>query len=314
MAKKFVCILGACFLLGLMCWAAFAADGGAQSGPTVASAYPDLATGVLSAAKLGDLPEGVLVRAGEVEITVQNVTDRLATVPPAMREALNKNQFFVVEQMAARRLILELARKRAAEGSANPAGGSKTEQELLDGYVEGLAAQAQVTDEDVAQFYEQNKDSVGGAPLEQVKEQIKAYVLKEKQQEVLAEHVRTLGQRTPIVVAAVWAKGQAALAADNPLDKARAGGTPLLVDFWGPGCRPCAMMEPILADLKTKYQGKANVVLVSVRDEPGLAARYGIRAIPVQVFFDKSGKQTYRHTGFFPQVEIEKKLAEMGVE
>jgi len=46
---------------------------------------------------------------------------------------------------------------------------------------------------------------------------------------------------------------------------------------------------------------------------PVLAARYGIGSIPVQVLFDKDGKERFRHVGFFPQDEIEKKLAEMGV-
>jgi thioredoxin 1 len=45
----------------------------------------------------------------------------------------------------------------------------------------------------------------------------------------------------------------------------------------------------------------------------GLAARYGIQSIPVQIFFDKDGKEVFRHVGVFPQEEIEKKLAEMGV-
>jgi hypothetical protein len=33
----------------------------------------------------------------------------------------------------------------------------------------------------------------------------------------------------------------------------------------------------------------------------------------VQVFFDKDGKEVSRHVGFFPQEEIEKQMAKMGV-
>jgi len=54
--------------------------------------------------------------------------------------------------------------------------------------------------------------------------------------------------------------------------------------------------------------------LVHVQEEQVLAARYGIESIPVQVFFDKNGKEVFRHTGFFPQNEIEKKLTKMGVQ
>ena len=108
-------------------------------------------------------------------------------------------------------------------------------------------------------------------------------------------------------------KEQAALAKDNLVDKARASGLPSMVDFGASGCQPCEMMAPILETLKKKYAGKVNVEFVHVRDEQVLASRYGIQSIPVQVFFDKDGKEVFRHVGFFPQDEIEKKLAEMGV-
>lgn len=66
--------------------------------------------------------------------------------------------------------------------------------------------------------------------------------------------------------------------------------------------------------LAKQYAGKANVVFVHVRQETVLAGRYGIRSIPVQVFFDKSGKEVFRHTGFIAQPDIENKLRELGVE
>jgi thioredoxin 1 len=73
------------------------------------------------------------------------------------------------------------------------------------------------------------------------------------------------------------------------------------------------MMTPVLADLKKKFAGKVNVLFVHVREEEVLAARYAVQSIPVQVFFDKNGKEVIRHTGFFAQAEIEKKLTGMGV-
>jgi thioredoxin-related protein len=39
---------------------------------------------------------------------------------------------------------------------------------------------------------------------------------------------------------------------------------------------------------------------------------YNVSTIPFQVFFDKSGKEVFRHVGFYPQSEIEKRLAEIG--
>ncbi|MDD3805423.1 MAG: thioredoxin domain-containing protein, partial [bacterium] len=68
-----------------------------------------------------------------------------------------------------------------------------------------------------------------------------------------------------------------------------------------------------LESVKTEYAGKLNVLFVHVRKEQILAARYGIESIPVQVFFDKDGKEIFRHTGFFPREQIVSKLAEIGV-
>jgi thioredoxin 1 len=73
------------------------------------------------------------------------------------------------------------------------------------------------------------------------------------------------------------------------------------------------MMQPILDNLRKKYPDKLNVVFVHVGENQILAARFGIESIPVQVFFDKTGREVFRHTGFYPQVEVEQKLAEMGV-
>ena len=103
------------------------------------------------------------------------------------------------------------------------------------------------------------------------------------------------------------------LAKDNPVDTARASGKPSLVDFGSTGCRPCDILAPILDALEEKYAGKLNVVFVHVGQEQILASRYGIQSIPMQFLYDKDGTEVFRHTGFGPQVEIEKKLAEMGV-
>ena len=55
------------------------------------------------------------------------------------------------------------------------------------------------------------------------------------------------------------------------------------------------------------------MLFVHVGEQQILGARFGIRAIPVQAFFDSNGKEVFRHEGFYPQAEIEKKLAAMGV-
>ncbi len=101
---------------------------------------------------------------------------------------------------------------------------------------------------------------------------------------------------------------------DNPLDKARTSGKPTMVDFGSTGCTPCEMMVPVLKALETEYAGKANVLFVHVGENQVLAARYGVQTIPLQVFFDRDGKEVSRHVGFFPQDKIEARLSQLGAE
>ena len=42
-------------------------------------------------------------------------------------------------------------------------------------------------------------------------------------------------------------------------------------------------------------------------------AIHGIQSILVQVFFDKDGREVFRHVGFFPKAQIIAKLVEMEV-
>ena len=68
----------------------------------------------------------------------------------------------------------------------------------------------------------------------------------------------------------------------------------------------------VLFGEQQKYKDKVNVLFINVTEEPILASRYGIQSIPVQIFFDKNGKEFFRHVGFFPQDQIETKISEMG--
>jgi len=278
---------------------------------TVAQLFPHLTSGPLRLAQLRDLPSGVLLQAKGIEITAKDLESELKKAPPAMRDQLERNQFFVLEQVITTKLLVKEARQALGAEKTNLS--SQQEVDLLQQFFLFLNGAVSVTDEEVKAFYEKDKDLFGGASFNEVQPALKDYLLQEKQKEAIADRIRTLGQRTEIWVDAEWTKGQYAFARDNPVDKARSSGIPTLVDFGATGCRPCDMMTPILESLKNKYSGKLNVLFVHVGKEQILGARFGIQTIPVQVFFDRSGKEVLRHTGFFAQAEIEKKLAEIGV-
>jgi thioredoxin 1 len=86
--------------------------------------------------------------------------------------------------------------------------------------------------------------------------------------------------------------------ADAPGQPLPVAGTVTLVDLGAASCKPCKMMAPLLEELKEEYRGRAAVVFVDVRQDRPAIERFGLRAIPTQIFFDRAGNEVYRHLGF----------------
>jgi len=162
-------------------------------------------------------------------------------------------------------------------------------------------------------FYDANTEMMGGMPFDQVKESVHDFLLNQKRGVIIDAHARNMGRRYNIRVNAEWVKAQAVLAKDNPVDRARASGKPSMIEFGATGCIPCDRMQPILEKLRKKYLQKLNMIFVHVRENQILAARYGIRSIPVQVFFDEKGREVFRHQGFYAESEVAKQIGKLGV-
>ncbi|HIJ67578.1 MAG TPA: thioredoxin fold domain-containing protein [Planctomycetes bacterium] len=96
--------------------------------------------------------------------------------------------------------------------------------------------------------------------------------------------------------------------------KAETENLPRLVDLGAGKCIPCKMMKPILDELKEEYKEKFKVVFIDVWENPAKAGAYGIRIIPTQIFFDASGKELFRHEGFYSKADILSKWKEVGVD
>lgn len=95
---------------------------------------------------------------------------------------------------------------------------------------------------------------------------------------------------------------------------AQHGTRPRLLDLGATTCTPCKKMMPVLDELKTQYEGRLDVQFVDVWRMPGVANQYGVESIPTQLFFAASGKELYRHKGFFAKDEILSKWVELGVD
>jgi thioredoxin 1 len=89
---------------------------------------------------------------------------------------------------------------------------------------------------------------------------------------------------------------------------------PKLIDLGADKCIPCKMMAPILEGLKKEYAGRMDVEFIDVWKNPKAGKQYGIEMIPPQIFFDTSGTELFRHTGFFGKEDILGKWKELGID
>ena len=101
--------------------------------------------------------------------------------------------------------------------------------------------------------------------------------------------------------------------AEIPLESVLGNGKPTLAEFGWRKCIPCKEMRPILEGLDREYKGKVNIVIVEIPFHEDLAEKYGIRFMPIQIFFDSNGEEVTRHAGFLPKNEIVAALEAIGV-
>ncbi|MFH1024156.1 MAG: thioredoxin domain-containing protein [Planctomycetota bacterium] len=284
----------------------------AEPARTVDDVHPGVVRGALSGAAVGDLPEGVLLKAETFQVTEKEFQAEVEKAQEIVRESIRKNAPFFLEQMVEDRLILEAAKKSAAARKADIAG--KSDPVIVMEYFEPVLAQVKSPGEaELKEFYDKNVALCGGASFDKVKEDLVGYLLQQKKEAAAAVYVRSLGQRTAITVSAAWLKIQIPLCRDNSVDKVRSGGKPAVVGFGGKSCCGPDKMAPVLGAISEKFKDGVSVVIIEAKGEPVLSGRYGIRSIPAQIFFDKAGREVFRHEGLMSEEDVVKQFQAMGV-
>jgi thioredoxin 1 len=92
--------------------------------------------------------------------------------------------------------------------------------------------------------------------------------------------------------------------ASDPVPQVPAPGRVTLVDLGAQSCIPCKMMAPVLKELEQEYRDKAAVVFIDVWVHGDQVDRFGLRAIPTQIVYDRTGKEVFRHEGFLSKENL----------
>ncbi|RPI74804.1 MAG: thioredoxin [Desulfobacteraceae bacterium] len=87
-----------------------------------------------------------------------------------------------------------------------------------------------------------------------------------------------------------------------------------MLDLGATECIPCKLMLPIMQKMEKKYEGKAAVVFIDVWKDRSPGVKFKIRTIPTQIFFDREGREVFRHEGFLGEAAIVEQFKKLGVE
>jgi thioredoxin 1 len=98
---------------------------------------------------------------------------------------------------------------------------------------------------------------------------------------------------------------------ESKLDKIKKD-RPLMIMVGKTKCIWCDSMAPQIKEIKEKYP-KTVIYYVNIDKDFLGAINYNIDELPVQLFYDKSGKEVNRHIGYLGKDDILDALSKYGI-
>jgi SurA-like N-terminal domain len=154
-------------------------------------------------------PSDTVATVGGTPITLAEVDDKALEQPVSnfgsakLSQALYEARRGALDELVAGKLIDEAARAQGIDRAA------LIEKEIT-------AKVQAVSDADVAAWYQANQGRLQGAPLEQVRQPIRAFLTQERMQGVRAQYIDTLKAKTTVTVMLDPPRQKVAMVSSSP--------------------------------------------------------------------------------------------------
>jgi len=258
----------------------------------------------------------VLAMINDRKITVAQFDRELAKIPSPFQEVFREEPKQYLDQVITKEIVLQEARR--LDVKADPAAkGEDVDLSIMQNLLKKeVLDKIQVDPKEVAEVYKQHKDQMGKKSLAEVTPMIEEAIRELKGKEKVEEYVASLKNKAKIEVNEGRLKDITAAPpptnTNEEFNQAMKSGKPVLVDFGANSCMPCRQLRPILKEIEKDYAEKAKILVVDVYKYQDLAREHRVQLIPTLIFFDKGGKEIYRHVGAWDKDSIVNKLKEMG--
>ena len=258
----------------------------------------------------------VLAMINDRKVTVAQFDREMGKIPSPFQEVFREEPKQYLEQIIMKEVLLQEARR--LDVKADPAAkGEDVDLSIMQNLLKKeVLDKIQVDPKEVAEVYKQHKDQMGKKSLAEVTPMIEEAIRELKGKEKVEEYVASLKNKAKIEINESRLKDVTALPpptnTKEEFQQAMKNGKPVLVDFGANSCMPCRQLRPILKEIEKEYTGKASILVIDVYKYQDLAREHRVQLIPTLIFFDKGGKEIYRHVGAWDKDSIVGKLKEAG--
>ena len=249
-------------------------------------------------------------------ISVAQFGRELDKVPSPYKEMLQEDPKQFLDQLVLQEVLIQEAERLGVKSDANAKPEEKDSSQIQNLLKKEVIDKVKVNKEEIEILYKEHQSKMGKKKLDEVAPLLEELIRDAKGKEKVEEYITSLREKAKVEIDENRLKGITAVAPDTntseEFNKAVKSGKPLLVDFGANNCVPCRQLRPILKDIAKEQSGKAEILIIDVYKFKSLAADHKIQVVPTLIFFDKTGKEVYRHMGAWYKDSIVKKLAEIG--